>query len=124
MTTLNYLLLPVIEPQRSKPLYTQLLEQQPVQDSETFVLFSLLSGLRVGLWAKTDMRPEAGAPGGMDIAFSEPNHDAVNRTYERWAELGLEIIQKPTEMAFGFTFTARDPDGHRLRVFTLNANPR
>jgi hypothetical protein len=27
------------------------------------------------------------------------------------------ILQPPTEMDFGRTFTAADPDGHRLRVF-------
>jgi hypothetical protein len=32
-------------------------------------------------------------------------------------KLGLRIIQEPVKMDFGFTFTAADPDGHRLRVF-------
>ena len=35
----------------------------------------------------------------------------------RAIKLGLRIIQEPTKMDFGFTFTAADPDGHRLRVF-------
>ena len=30
---------------------------------------------------------------------------------------GIEILQKPTRMDFGFTFVGLDPDGHRLRVF-------
>ena len=36
-----------------------------------------------------------------------------------WAKRGLEIIQRPTEMEFGLTFVALDPDGHRLRVYAL-----
>jgi hypothetical protein len=27
------------------------------------------------------------------------------------------VIQPPTQMDFGLTMTAADPDGHRLRVF-------
>jgi predicted enzyme related to lactoylglutathione lyase len=33
------------------------------------------------------------------------------------ADGGVAIAQKPVEMDFGYTFTALDPDGHRLRVF-------
>lgn len=31
---------------------------------------------------------------------------------------GLPMLQTPTTMDFGYTFTATDPDGHRLRVFS------
>ncbi|HVW91717.1 MAG TPA: drug:proton antiporter, partial [Devosia sp.] len=41
-----------------------------------------------------------------------------------WKGLDLVMLQEPTEMDFGFTFTAADPDGHRLRVFAMNDNPR
>jgi len=34
-----------------------------------------------------------------------------------WTKRGLAIAQEPTKMNFGFTFTALDPDGHRLRVY-------
>jgi predicted enzyme related to lactoylglutathione lyase len=29
----------------------------------------------------------------------------------------MKIVQPPTRMEFGYTCTALDPDGHRLRVF-------
>ena len=32
-----------------------------------------------------------------------------------WRERGYPIEQEPTEMDFGYTFVALDPDGHRLR---------
>ena len=34
-----------------------------------------------------------------------------------WQAKGLRIVQGPTEMDFGYTFVALDPDGQRLRVF-------
>ena len=42
---------------------------------------------------------------------------AVDATHADWKERGLPILQSPTEMDFGRTFVAGDPDGHRLRVF-------
>ena len=31
--------------------------------------------------------------------------------------LGCIVLQQPTAMDFGYTFTVQDPDGHRVRVF-------
>lgn len=124
MTTLNYLLLAVAEPRKSGELYAKVLGLQPVENSETFVLFALPSGLKIGLWLEAEMQPKVGKADGVDISFSEPNYDAVRSTYDAWKQLGLRILQEPTDMDFGFTFTAADPDGHRLRVFALNDDPR
>ena len=46
---------------------------------------------------------------------------AVRACHARWQGLGVPVIQAPTEMDFGLTFTALDPDGHRLRVFAPHA---
>jgi predicted enzyme related to lactoylglutathione lyase len=48
----------------------------------------------------------------------------VRETYAAWTKLGLEVVQEPTRMDFGFTFVVADPDGHRLRPFVLAADPR
>jgi catechol 2,3-dioxygenase-like lactoylglutathione lyase family enzyme len=124
MSILNYLLLAVRNPQESAHLYTQILGATPVQSSESFVLYALPTGLKVGLWAASDMTPAPTAAGGVEISFSEPDKDAVRATHAAWKQLGLPIAQEPTDMDFGFTFVAVDPDGHRLRVFTLSENPR
>ncbi len=42
---------------------------------------------------------------------------AVDTTHADWSGRGLTILQRPTDMDFGRTFLAIDPDGHRLRVF-------
>ncbi len=34
--------------------------------------------------------------------------------------LGRPAIETPTQMDFGYTFVATDPDAHRLRVFAAN----
>jgi catechol 2,3-dioxygenase-like lactoylglutathione lyase family enzyme len=124
MRTLNYLLLPVKSPRKSAELYTRLLGCKPVENSEAFVLFVLPNGVKVGLWLASDIEPKPAAPGGIEIAFSESSREAVLDTFKEWSDLGLEVLQKPTDMPFGFTFVVEDPDGHRLRPFVLAEKPR
>jgi predicted enzyme related to lactoylglutathione lyase len=45
----------------------------------------------------------------------------VDAVHADWAARGLAIAQPPTELDFGRTFVALDPDGHRLRVFKPGA---
>ena len=124
MRTLNYLLLPVRNPKRSAELYSRLLASKPVADSETFVLYVLPNGIKIGLWLASDIEPKPTTPGGIEIAFTEPSRDALLHTYKEWTELGLKVLQEPTDMPFGFTFVVEDPDGHRLRPFVLAERPR
>lgn len=37
--------------------------------------------------------------------------------HARWRARGCVVLQAPTAMDFGYTFTVQDPDGHRVRVF-------
>jgi catechol 2,3-dioxygenase-like lactoylglutathione lyase family enzyme len=124
MRTLNYLLLAVRDPLKSAELYTKLLGREPVEKAPTFVLYVLPTGLKIGLWLAEEMEPKPNAAGGVEISFSEDSKDAVRATYEEWKQLGLKVLQEPTEMDFGFTFVVEDPDGHRLRPFVIAERPR
>ncbi|MGC4118817.1 MAG: hypothetical protein QM765_30495 [Myxococcales bacterium] len=78
----------------------------------------LPTGLKLGLWVRGEVAPPVtAAPGGSELCFKEPSTDAVRARLAEWREKGLRIVQEPVQMDFGFTFTAIDPDGHRLRVF-------
>lgn len=116
MRTLNYILLAVANPATSATFYSTLLGIKPVESSPTFVLYVLPNGIKLGLWIKGEIVPAPRAAGGIEISFSEDNYDAVRATFDDWKNKS-RIIQQPTEMDFGFTFVAEDPDGHRLRVF-------
>jgi predicted lactoylglutathione lyase len=124
MRTLNYLLLAVKNPLHSAELYTKLLGREPVEKSATFVLYVLDNGIKIGLWIASEIEPATKPAGGIEISFSEASREAVLNTYEEWTGFGLTVLQEPTDMDFGFTFVVEDPDGHRLRPFVLNANPR
>ena len=72
----------------------------------------------LGLWARHAVKPVAySADGGGEIAFTVPDAAAVRATHADWQRRGLAIARAPTDMDFGHTFVALDPDGHRLRVF-------
>ena len=119
MTDPNFIILYVDNPSVSANFYAGLLGKTPVESSPAFALFIMESGLKLGLWSKHTVEPAAAAAagGGGELGFPVNNSDAVHSLFADWVKRGLEIIQRPTEMDFGFTFVALDPDGHRLRVF-------
>ena len=123
MSDTNFILLYVDNPEVSARWYADLLGRPPVEASPTFVMFPLNSDLMLGLWSRHHVEPPAvGSPGASEIAFTKPDADAVRSTYADWVERGVRIAQPPTAMDFGFTFTAADLDGHRLRVFAPSGN--
>lgn len=118
----NMVILYVDNPVKSTVFYADLLKLQPVESSPTFALFILESGLKLGLWSKHTVEPVTMVSGGgIEIAFPVESREAVERAYADWASRGLTILQSLTDMDFGFTFVAIDPDGHRLRVYVLHS---
>jgi|ERR1700677_1604058 catechol 2,3-dioxygenase-like lactoylglutathione lyase family enzyme len=114
----NFILLYVDSPQASARFYAGLLGREPVETSPTFVLFALDSGLKLGLWARHLVEPAvSAAPGAAEIAIPVEKPVSVDSTHAAWQARALRIVQVPTDMDFGRTFVALDPDGHRLRVF-------
>lgn len=114
----DWTLLAVADPLKSADLYAKIFGVAPADKAQTFSMFVLPSGMKIGLWLKDDVEPKATAAGGFEMSFTEPDRDAVAARAEAFRKLGLKILQEPTDMDFGFTFTAADPDGHRLRVFS------
>ena len=123
MTDPNFIILYVADPLASAAFYERLLGRAPVDASPNFAMFALRCGVMLGLWARQEVQPAvpAGAGCAAELAFTVDSVAAVEQRFAQWREAGLTLIQPPTAMDFGFTFTAVDPDGHRLRVFTPTA---
>lgn len=118
MPDINYVLLYVDNPPASAKFYADLLGKPAIEVAPTFALLAMDGGLMLGLWSKSGVEPKPlGGAGGGEIAIKVADGDAVRATYADWVKRGLPIAQKPTDMDFGPTFVALDPDGHRLRVF-------
>ena len=115
MPDFSFILLPVADPIASAAFYEHLLGRPPVEAAPTFAMLPLREGVMLGLWQRDGVQPTpAAAPGGSEVAFIAADVDA---THAEWLAKGTTILQAPTDMDFGRTFTAADPDGHRLRVF-------
>lgn len=99
----------------SADFYGALLGREPVESSPAFAMFALDGGARLGLWSRETVQPATGPKGDSgELCFAVPDVDAVHAD---WVARGLPILQPPMVMEFGRTFTAADPDGHRLRVY-------
>ena len=118
MTAVNTILNYVADVPKSAALYARLVDGELVEQSQNFAMFALANGTSLGLWKREDVEPRATLPGGNELGFSVDSDEAVRKTRDEWVALGLRIIQEPTQMDFGYTFTAADFDGHRLRVFS------
>ncbi|WP_116792571.1 VOC family protein [Achromobacter dolens] len=124
MSAKNFVIFYVDKPEASAAFYSALLNRPPVESSPTFALFALDSGLMLGLWSRHTVEPAAAGRGGCtELAFTVPDADALNQRHLDWSLRGLPILQAPTNMDFGRTFVALDPDGHRLRVFAPAPEP-
>jgi catechol 2,3-dioxygenase-like lactoylglutathione lyase family enzyme len=118
MPNQHFILFYVDDPQTSARFYRRLLAREPVETSPTFAMFALDSGLMLGLWSSHTVEPKpSGGAGSAELAFTVETAEAVDRQCADWRAQGLSIIQQPTDMDFGRTFVATDPDEHRLRVF-------
>jgi predicted enzyme related to lactoylglutathione lyase len=84
-------------------------------------MFILPSGLGLGLWKKTGVEPAPTAAGGaVDLGFRVNEPGMVDSMYVDWKAKGASILMLPTDLDFGRSFVAADPDGHRLRVYTVD----
>ncbi len=119
MTDPNFIILYVESPRASAAFWQDLLGRPPIEVADTFAMLPLRDGVMLGLWARPGVEPAASQTGGgAEIAFAVESPAAVDATHADWSARGLTILQPPTAMDFGHTFTAADPDGHRLRVFS------
>lgn len=116
--TPGMLILYVSDARRSAAFWCDLLGRETIEISDTFAMLPLGGGLTLGLWRVGGVQPAASIlGGGGEIAVAVASDAAVDATHADWAARGLTIAQAPTAMDFGRTFTALDPDGHRIRVF-------
>src|SRR6185437_1062792 len=118
MPDFNFVLFYVADPAASVAFYSALLGREPVERSDNFAAFAMPSGLTLGLWRQKTAVPKLVAPAGSaEIGFGVADNADVQKTHDDWKARGIAIAQPPTQMDFGFTFVALDPDQYRLRVF-------
>lgn len=112
------ILLFVENPPLSGTFYKKLFQREPIEAHPTFQLFQLTNNVQLGLWSRYTAEPHVSTTGGgAEICFASEDIDSV---YERWKQNDIPIAQTLTDMDFGRTFVALDPDGHRIRIYRLH----
>jgi catechol 2,3-dioxygenase-like lactoylglutathione lyase family enzyme len=100
--------------------YAKVLGRPPAEQSANFAMFALEGGMMLGLWAGHDVQPKPkAAGGGAEVAFALSSDAELDALHAEWSRKGFTIAQKPVRMDFAYTFTALDPDGHRVRVMVI-----
>ncbi|MEO2219569.1 VOC family protein [Chromobacterium vaccinii] len=114
----DFVILYVDQPSRSADFYARLFDLQPIQSSPTFSMFKFASGMRLGLWSRHTAEPTAEASGSSgELVVQVEDFAALDACCASWQAQGLPIAQPITDMDFGRTFAALDPDSHRLRAY-------
>lgn len=118
MPQMDFVIAYVEDAQKSADLYQRLFEQPPVDNRSGFAMFVLPGGLHFGLWSRDNVQPKPNGGGGsVEIGFPFANHEALHKALGDWKAAGLKVLQEPTDMNFGRTFTVADGDGHRIRGY-------
>lgn len=115
--TPNSVILYVKDVDASTEFYKQILGADPVETFEGFAISMLGETMTLGLQAAEWIEPKAEAHvGGSELSLSDVDRETVDCLYNKWTTKGIAMVLEPTELDFGYTFVATDPDGHRLRV--------
>ena len=111
------LILYVDDVDASTKFYSAIFGSEPLETFDGFAVFAVNDGFTIGLQTKHDIEPAPQpAFGGFEICLSNTDRETVDRMYSDWRAKGVAIVLAPTDLPFGYTFVATDPDGHRLRV--------
>ena len=117
MRNVGFILVYVENVAASEAFYASILGRPAIESSNTFAMLPAAPGLMLGLWRRDGVKPAASVAGGGEIAFRVDGADEVDALYAEWSGRGVKIALAPTQMDFGYSFVALDPDGQRLRVF-------
>ena len=117
MSNVSFVIVYVDDVARSEAFYASILGRPAIESSATFAMLPAAPGLMLGLWRHDGVKPPASAAGGGEIAFPVGNPADVDATFAEWRGRGVKMALPPTQMDFGYSFVALDPDGQRLRVF-------
>lgn len=113
----NSVILYVEDVEKSTKFYTDVLQSSPIERFQEFSLFSLGDDVTLGLQSAQGIDPKPQPSfGGFELSLSDVSREEVDQVYSLWKEKGILIVLEPTDLDFGYTFVATDPDGHRLRV--------
>ncbi|MBU1175509.1 MAG: VOC family protein [Alphaproteobacteria bacterium] len=118
MAAPSFLILYVKNLHKSIEFYKRVLGMSPADQAPGFAMFVLPNGLKFALWLAGTVDPEVETGGGgAEYGIALPAKSDLAASYDAARADALNVIQPPTEMAFGLTYVVEDPDRHRIRYY-------
>jgi lactoylglutathione lyase len=122
---LGFVILYMSDMEKAKAFYTDVLGMSVVEaiSGPTFVTLRPTGGSLVALQDKTSAQfppKEETHPGSVELSFEV---DDVDGTWQRWKDMGVELVSDPTDLPFGRYFMAKDTEGHYLSVYRFAQRP-
>ena len=119
---LGIVVLYVQDLQKSKDFYVNGMDMTPVDaiSGPTFLTLRPSAGSMISLQDKAAAKFAPGLesqPGTMELSFEV---DDIDATWQRWHDLGVELLGEPVDLGWGKYFMAKDPDGHYLSAYRFN----
>jgi predicted enzyme related to lactoylglutathione lyase len=124
MPELSFIILYIANPAISAAFYSKLLKREAgIATLPTFAGLLLIDGAKLGLWAVGAVKPAAEViDGGTEVMFKVNDAQEALTMRADCVDRGVPIVLAPTEMNFGLTFVALDPDGHRVHIHAPKAS--
>jgi len=120
MNSPNLQLVYVSDVGRSTAFYKMLFGMDPVFSSPRYVAFSAGSDALFAIWSGGE-KPDPNAQRFSEVGIMLKSDDEVEELYEKWkSNAGITIVQEIETAVFGRTFLIKDPDGHIIRVCSLD----
>ncbi|MAZ82565.1 MAG: drug:proton antiporter [Hoeflea sp.] len=122
MASPNLIIRYVDDARVSADFYAKLLDVEASFDGPVFASVPFHDGVRLAFWNRPVIHPAVTTPGeDGEICLKADTADALDTAFADWKAEGITILQEPVDMPFGRTFTAADPDGHRIRMLYREA---
>ncbi|MBD0786274.1 VOC family protein [Vibrio sp. Y2-5] len=121
MFTFDSFVLYVKDIETSKAFYSDVFDCEGQVLSPTFVYFPLEIGTSIALKQLATADPSSTVTGGgTELSLLVKDSETLHQLFNQWQAKGVKFLQVPTNLVFGHSAVAIDPDGHRIRLFVPN----
>ena len=116
----NLQLIYVSNIERSTQYYSEVFNYEPIFKSPRYVVFTIDGEAQFAIWSGGDT-PDNNIQRFSEIGIMLPSDAEVDVLYQEWKNNpAIEFFKELHADVFGRTFLVKDPDGHIIRVCSVD----
>jgi catechol 2,3-dioxygenase-like lactoylglutathione lyase family enzyme len=116
----NLQLIYVSDIERSTHYYSKIFNYKPIFKSPRYVVFTIDGEAQFAIWSG-GTTPDNTVPRFCEIGIMLPSDKAVETLFEDWKKSDeIKFSRDLYTEVFGLTFLVEDPDGHIIRVCSVD----